>query len=353
MIRKGLGYGKGKGYYNLVPIDHHIHSLSAKGISLSPISISVKPMKAKFSDGVVREVPFVEAMRPVDLENRQPPQGAEWISEEKKDGSLAFQYLDDGAVAYINRRGNNKTAVYPELTDKEPKQIKTKGLTISQGEIYAYDGRTDKFEKFLSRDLLQDPIEAKRRMETIPLTYGVFDILMKDGEWVTDKPLSERKKILDQTFNENVLKDIKIKPIGIAKDIPAQIKDLEKTGTAEGVVIKNMNSRYVSGKSHYNWLKKKFKHTADVVITGYESGKRAIGNMQMGVYDKKTGKVNYVGSVGTGFKLIEIPNLKKKLDSGKQVFATIEYRNLTKAGKFRMPSVLGFRDDISVKDTHI
>lgn len=32
-MRKGLGYGRGKGYYNLVPLDRHIHSLSAKGVS--------------------------------------------------------------------------------------------------------------------------------------------------------------------------------------------------------------------------------------------------------------------------------------------------------------------------------
>ena len=31
-MRKGLGKGKGKGYYNIVPMDSHIHSLSAKGV---------------------------------------------------------------------------------------------------------------------------------------------------------------------------------------------------------------------------------------------------------------------------------------------------------------------------------
>jgi hypothetical protein len=31
-MRKGLGLHKGRGYKNLIPIDHHIHSLSAKGV---------------------------------------------------------------------------------------------------------------------------------------------------------------------------------------------------------------------------------------------------------------------------------------------------------------------------------
>ena len=32
MKRKGLGFGKGRGYYNIAPMDSHIHSLSAKGV---------------------------------------------------------------------------------------------------------------------------------------------------------------------------------------------------------------------------------------------------------------------------------------------------------------------------------
>ena len=32
MIRKGLGLGKGTGYYNIAPMDSYVHSLSAKGV---------------------------------------------------------------------------------------------------------------------------------------------------------------------------------------------------------------------------------------------------------------------------------------------------------------------------------
>jgi len=39
MIRKGLGKGMGKGYYNLMSIDSHIHSLSAKGVKSKPVRV--------------------------------------------------------------------------------------------------------------------------------------------------------------------------------------------------------------------------------------------------------------------------------------------------------------------------
>lgn len=37
MKRRGLGRGLGKGYYNLIPVDSYIHSLSAKGIKSKPV----------------------------------------------------------------------------------------------------------------------------------------------------------------------------------------------------------------------------------------------------------------------------------------------------------------------------
>lgn len=48
MMRKGLGKGTGNvGYYNLVPIDSHIHSLSARGIKSYPIPKSELKLYAK------------------------------------------------------------------------------------------------------------------------------------------------------------------------------------------------------------------------------------------------------------------------------------------------------------------
>ena len=48
-MRKGLGLGKGKGYYNLMPMDSHIHSLSAMGVK----SVSIpKYMGDWYAQGV-------------------------------------------------------------------------------------------------------------------------------------------------------------------------------------------------------------------------------------------------------------------------------------------------------------
>ena len=52
-MRKGLGLGKGKGYYNLMPIDSHIHSLNARGIKLQQPVLTIltpKQFDKKFKD---------------------------------------------------------------------------------------------------------------------------------------------------------------------------------------------------------------------------------------------------------------------------------------------------------------
>ena len=53
--RKGLGKGLGMGYKNIVPIDSHIHSLSAKGVkSKRPMMMYAKGVSAKEKERLVK-----------------------------------------------------------------------------------------------------------------------------------------------------------------------------------------------------------------------------------------------------------------------------------------------------------
>lgn len=304
-----------------------------------------------FSDGKMRTVHILDPMRPKDLGDKPIPEEG-WIAEEKKDGSLTVQYSVPGAVAYLNRRGVNKTPVYPELTDNEIKKLKIKGMTITEGEAYALKGRKDNFENFLRRDLLQNPEEAKKRMKKYPLRFEAFDMPMKDNKWITDKPLSERKEILDRTIP-------KTKEFLVTKfsKRPKEFTErLSKDKTVEGVVYKKFNSIYKSGKQP-DWLKKKFTREADVVLTGYERGegkRKDIGIVKAGVWDKKTHKVVEIANVGTGFTDSQLKDIKQRLDRGERLFAKVGYLHPGGQGRLRVPVFIGLRDDLnSVKQTHI
>lgn len=299
-----------------------------------------------FNDGKKRRVPFMEPMRPKPTEEVWEADNI--IGEEKKDGSLALQYGYNGTLAYANRRGVDKTEIYPELSDKE--KLNTKGLTITQGEVYALKGKKDNFDAFLKRDLLKDPDKAKQRVNKYPLTYEAFDILMKDNNWMVNYPLSKRKLILDRTIPKG-LKDVKVVPY--FKDTRAFTDKMQKDKTVEGVVYKDLNSLYKSGKQN-DWRKLKFRKEADVIFTGYEKGegkRKGIGALNAGVYDK--GKIKEIASVGTGFSDEELEGIKQRLDKGERLFGQVEYLNLGSQGRLRAPSFKGLREDITLRETHI
>jgi bifunctional non-homologous end joining protein LigD len=348
-MRKGLGINGGRGYYNLIPIDRHIHRLSAMGVKSYPVTLPIKEVNLTFSDGSRRPIPYItELMRPMAI-NELPDK--DYNYEIKKDGALALAYFDKGEVGFINRRGNDKTNVYPELTDKEPKDIKIKGMTILQGEIMTGDGTLKSFQNLLKRDLVQDRQKARDRMEQYPLKFYVFDVLMKDGKWVNDLPFEKRHDIIENLITKD-LKDYEV-----AKELPydkAYFEKLHKGKVYEGIVAKKKGSPYVSGKTPF-WFKKKFITQADTVVLGYEKGqgrRSDIGKILVGVYNPTTEKIEQVAKVGTGFTDAQLREVKERVDKGEKLFATVEYLNRTKDNHLRNPSFVGLRADIVEKDTH-
>lgn len=301
-------------------------------------------VRVRFSDGKMRRVPLIDPMRPVETDEI-PTDG--WVAEEKIDGALSMMYLVDGAVAFLNRRGVNKTQIYPELTDDE--RYVGKGLTILQGEVHTAGGGTDSFARLLRRELLQDPSKAKERAKDIPLRYTAFDLLMKGGEWQVDRPYVERKAELRRVAP-------KTKEVGVARhsfDTKGFTAKLKRKRAAEGVVYKKSQSSYTSGRSR-EWLKKKFKKTADTVILGYESGegrREAIGALRVGVW--QGGGLKEVGRVGTGFTDKELLDIKRRLDGGEQLFARVAYLSRGSKGRLRMPVFGGLRDDLVEEETHV
>jgi ATP-dependent DNA ligase len=308
----------------------------------------MRSIRVRFSDGIIRKVPLIDPMRPSDTK-RIPRNG--WIAEKKIDGSLTFMYIVNGAVAYVNRRGTNKTEVYPELIDDEPRKFRTKGLTIIQGEVYTGTGGQGTFEDFLKRDLLQDPEEARRRQRKYPLKFGAFDILVRNSEPVTGRDILERKKLLKGV----VPKGTEVKYIPHSTNPEGFVKEVKKKKLSEGVVFKKVGSTYKPGKVK-DWLKLKFKKVADTVVMGYEKGegkRKEIGVLKVGVLDRRTGKVKEVAKVGTGFTDEELKDLKSKLDRGRRVFAKVEYMKVGSRGRLRAPVFAGLREDITVADTHL
>ena len=261
-----------------------------------------------------------------------------FIYEPKLDGIRALCYVQKDLKFY----SRNKIAItsdYPEFNFRDSIDAES---ALLDGEIVALD------ESLVPRFHLWQ--------KGHPALYIVFDILMLNGRSLLNLPLIERKEVLERT--------VKDAP-GIEKSIytydgPLLWREMLKRDM-EGVIAKNETSLYYPGKRSRSWIKIKAFKTLEALIIGYAPGKRAIGSLALGIYDKK--KLRYVGNVGTGFTQSMLADLEKKLKKLERkkpliegfykdivwvkpdLVCEIKYLEFTQAGILRAPVFLRLRFD--------
>jgi bifunctional non-homologous end joining protein LigD len=196
-------------------------------------------------------------------------------------------FFENGKFRLYSRRGLELTSDYPEIKMR----VKAKEC-ILDGEIVVYN------EKGIPDfNLIQNHKGTAN--------YAVFDILSKDGEDLRTKSLAERKKILDKTVIDNSSTQ-KVAYTDEGKKLLSLARKLK----FEGIMAKEKDSVYVSSRSR-KWLKVKFTSTIDCVIIGYQSNKRIISSLLLGIYEKE--EIRFIGKVGTGFNNQILNELEKKI----------------------------------------
>ncbi len=262
----------------------------------SPVE-SVDEALARFSQEVALE-PAESAIREAQI-------------EDKYDGIRAQLHCGDpdrrGRVALFSRSRENMTTAFPELG--ETFSLIDKPL-ILDGEVLAWDMANSRalpfsaLQKRIGRKKVTD--ETRRQ---VPVVFIAFDLLYFDGELLLERPLSERRTMLEEfatqnaaqitaSFHQNITAaqqaslfvDEDTDPEGMsrlmlapaisltgAEQIDQAYMDARARGN-EGVMIKARGSIYQPGRRGLAWLKlKRELATLDVVVTAAEfgHGKRA------------------------------------------------------------------------------
>lgn len=210
------------------------------------------------------------------------------------------------------------------------------------------------------------------------IKINIFDILYLNNNCLLDVKLDDRKKILDNCNIKNskyieICKSLKIDSINLVKSINKLLSISINCGH-EGLVIKDSNSKYISGRKGKLWIKKKqLMDTLDLVITGgvWGVGKRKnkIGSYILSCYHKKTNNFTEVCNVGTGLNdnmLEYLTNeLLKIVISEKETtikvipkiivevgFEEIQKRNNSCEENYslRFPRVIKIRNDKNIED---
>jgi bifunctional non-homologous end joining protein LigD len=224
------------------------------------------------------------------------------------------------------------------------------------------DGRPD-FQALQSRD---KPVRGLKRARPSPVTFVVFDLLYADGRDLRERPLEERKRLLETLIvpDQGVMYSKHV--VGTGKELFA----LAERRGLEGIVGKVRTSPYRSTRSR-EWVKIKTRKRQEFVIGGWtepRGSRKGFGALLLGYYEG--GELHYAGHVGTGFdgdrlKLLaaRMEPLARKtspfVDAPKtntpahwvkpELVAEIAFAEWTRDNILRQPVFIGLRSDKDAK----
>lgn len=231
--------------------------------------------------------------------------------EDKYDGIRAQAHCggkNDPRVRIFSRTLDEISESFPELP---PALRAFPDPLVLDGEILAWDQNAgqplpfSELQKRLGRKKVSEDV-----LRDIPVAYVVFDVLYSAGELTIDRPLEERRRILEEAFasvheggfsvdataatcgqrkllfeeipaaTSRSLARVILSPTLLlnSPELVSEVFMAARRRGNEGLMIKDLDSPYTPGRRGKSWLKlKRELATLDVVVTAVEwgHGKRA------------------------------------------------------------------------------
>lgn len=208
---------------------------------------------------------------PLEKETQELGKPVEWQAEYKWDG-IRGQLIKRNTEIFIWSRGEELvTPQFPELVTALEH---IPGNFVLDGEILAVND-----DEVLNFNELQKRLNRKtitpKMLREIPVKVFVYDILEFNDEDLREKPLSERRKIL-----ENLIETYPVEHIKISGSVPFKnwddliaIRENSRENNSEGLMLKQKNSHYHSGRKKGDWWKWKVDAlTIDAVLIYAQKG---------------------------------------------------------------------------------
>lgn len=284
---------------------------------------------------------------------------SDYIFELKLDGERCIAYLNGDSTELINKRGQRMLPKTPELIGMH-RHVSAR--CVLDGELAVIkDGRPDFFE-IQRRSLMSNPFKIQLAASKYPACFTAFDILYMDGALVTDRPLMERKELL-----EGVVKS-ESEHFAVSRYIPEKgvsFYELARRQNLEGIVAKRLDSKYYFGKRTKDWIKIKNLKDDDFIVCGYILKEKHVISLVLGQY--RGGAIIYKGHVtlgvnGDAFHSISAverreaapfaapPGNERAVWIAPRLVCTVKYMELTNNGGLRQPVFKGLRNDKAPED---
>lgn len=220
------------------------------------------------------------------------PEGDNWVAQVKWDGVRMLTYCDGMKTQLINRKGNERTAQYPEFVEVSAYcRAKT---VILDGEMIAIADGKPSFHEIMRRDSVRREQGIRFAAGQVQAIYMIFDILFADGKWVTDQPLGMRQQLL----HELIIPSDRVQVVPNVADGSRLFSIMQERGW-EGIVCKKLDSPYLIGGKDGRWQKFKLARDLYAAIGGVTLRGGIVNAILLGVYDRE-GHFIYIGHAGTG-----------------------------------------------------
>lgn len=257
----------------------------------------------------MRELSVREPIYPMEAKSvDELPVGSGWLYEPKWDGFRCLALKDGARVELQGKSGKSLARYFPEVV-KTLSEIKLASAALD-GELRIEIDGIASFDALQMR-LHPAATRIKKLSEETPATLVVFDTLLNaNGMPIHELPLEKRQaelRRIARKFKNGLSMSESTEDISVARR-------WLKNGYAgtDGVIAKRLDQPYRFGERAM--LKVKRIRTADCVVGGfrYERGKKVVGSLLLGLYDKD-GLLHHVGFT-SGLAGVDKPELTAKLE---------------------------------------
>ncbi|MED4354348.1 RNA ligase family protein [Schinkia azotoformans] len=227
------------------------------------------------------------------INSNEIPTGDDFISQIKWDGVRILTYFDGTNTRLFNRKLNERTMQFPELTNVQT--FCHASSVILDGEVIALDKNgNNSFHEVMRRDSIRRIVRVKSAALITPVYYMIFDVVYYNNEWVNNWLLKDRIELLN---------DI-IRPNNNVQLVPKQkdgntLFEVVKKHNMEGIIVKGLNSRYVINGKNSSWRKIKNYKDLIAVVGGVTFRLGTVNSLLLGLYDNNE-QLWYVGNAGSG-----------------------------------------------------
>ena len=294
--------------------------------------------------------------------------------EFKLDGFRLQCHYDGKEIKLFTRSMENVTKQFPDVVKYLKENVKEKNYILDSEAAGIKNGKYTAFQSISQR--IKRKYDIERMARDFPVELNIFDIIYHNNESLMNEPLSKRRKILEKVINEKKGNIVLTKKIisDDEKKVEKFYDEALKAGT-EGLMIKNLESKFIPGRYVNGWVKlKPVSEPLDLVITGatWGEGKRSDWLSSFIVSCKNGDKFLEIGRVGSGLKeknegvkFSELTKELKKLiikSSGKEVevkpkiILEVAYEEIQKSPSYNSGFALRFprlrRDRTKDKGLH-